>query len=193
MANVISFSLKNARVVEAADFKQSSLYAYFLQNAEARIACADEDKRVITENMRDRLHSLPAVPTSALNAYLNRSNVARQPPEHLIYPFGLNLSQIQAVEQAFSSQISIIEGPPGTGKTQTILNIIANVLLQNKRVAIAEKVSPVGIGIAVEKLKTTLELQYAKARFLAEINNWKQKQAIWIAGCRLSLLKRIGW
>ena len=210
--------IKNAQVLEAADFKQSSVYAYFLQNAEARIACAEEDKRAIAENMRDRLQSLSPVPTSALNAYLNRSNVSRQPPEHFIYPFGMNLSQIQAVERAFTSQLSIIEGPPGTGKTQTILNIIANVLMQNKRVAIVsnnnsavenvyekleqyglghavaklgsnknkadffqnqpslpdapqeEKVSPAAIGAAVEKVKTTLELQYARARYLAEIN-----------------------
>ena len=54
----------------------------------------------------------------------------------LIFPFGLNESQLLAVERAFSSQISVIEGPPGTGKTQTILNIVANILIQNKTVAI---------------------------------------------------------
>ncbi|WP_189022528.1 AAA domain-containing protein [Paenibacillus albidus] len=36
------------------------------------------------------------------------------------------LSQKIALDQAFRSKISIIEGPPGTGKTQTILNILAN-------------------------------------------------------------------
>ncbi len=54
----------------------------------------------------------------------------------LIYPFGINLSQQQAVENSFSSQVSIIEGPPGTGKTQTILNIISNILVQGKTVAV---------------------------------------------------------
>lgn len=32
--------------------------------------------------------------------------------------------------------ISVIEGPPGTGKTQTILNIIANIVMEGKNVAI---------------------------------------------------------
>ncbi|HCK1662647.1 TPA: AAA family ATPase, partial [Escherichia coli] len=60
----------------------------------------------------------------------------RDSPWGLIFPFGLNESQLLAVERAFSSQISVIEGPPGTGKTQTILNIVANILIQNKTVAI---------------------------------------------------------
>lgn len=54
----------------------------------------------------------------------------------VIYPFGSNLSQMRAVENALHNSISIIEGPPGTGKTQTILNIIANLLIRNKTVAI---------------------------------------------------------
>jgi len=35
-----------------------------------------------------------------------------------------------------SNPISVIECPPGTGKTQTILNIIANAIINNKTVAI---------------------------------------------------------
>jgi len=53
-----------------------------------------------------------------------------------IYPFGLNISQKKAVENAFSYDISVIEGPPGTGKTQTILNIIANAVMHKKSVAV---------------------------------------------------------
>lgn len=41
----------------------------------------------------------------------------------LIYPFGFNISQKQAVELAMDNSLSVVEGPPGTGKTQTILNI----------------------------------------------------------------------
>ncbi|EAP4578249.1 DUF2726 domain-containing protein [Salmonella enterica] len=75
-------------------------------------------------------------PDTALHAYCTGQNVKRVGNNHFIFPFGLNESQLLAVERAFSSQISIIEGPPGTGKTQTILNIIANILIRNKTVAI---------------------------------------------------------
>ena len=54
----------------------------------------------------------------------------------VIYPFGLNLSQEKAVTNALKNQISIIEGPPGTGKTQTILNILANLIVNDKTVAV---------------------------------------------------------
>ena len=53
-----------------------------------------------------------------------------------VFPFGLNKSQYKAVDNAFSSSVSIIEGPPGTGKTQTILTIIANAIMQGKRIAV---------------------------------------------------------
>lgn len=49
----------------------------------------------------------------------------------LIFPFGCNSSQYKAVENAINRKISVIEGPPGTGKTQTILNIIANIIVRN--------------------------------------------------------------
>lgn len=50
--------------------------------------------------------------------------------ETLIFPFGCNSSQYDAVENAIYNKISVIEGPPGTGKTQTILNIIANIIIR---------------------------------------------------------------
>lgn len=53
--------------------------------------------------------------------------------DRIIFPFGANKSQFNAVRNAMSNQITIIEGPPGTGKTQTILNIVANIIKMEKQ------------------------------------------------------------
>jgi superfamily I DNA and/or RNA helicase len=76
-------------------------------------------------------------PRSVLATYLERKPLKREENKlHLIFPFGLNGSQKIATENALKDQISVIEGPPGTGKTQTILNIIANAVINQKTVAV---------------------------------------------------------
>ena len=53
-----------------------------------------------------------------------------------IYPFSTNQSQIRAIEQTFNNKLSVIAGPPGTGKTQVILNLITNAVINNMSVAV---------------------------------------------------------
>jgi len=74
---------------------------------------------------------------SILSKYLNPSKIdSFKNSSSNIFPFGFNLSQETAVSKALTNQVSIIEGPPGTGKTQTILNILANIIMEEKTVAI---------------------------------------------------------
>lgn len=61
-------------------------------------------------------------------------SLAREPL--VIYPFRSNLSQMEAVKTALSEDISLISGPPGTGKTASILNILANIVYQGKSVLV---------------------------------------------------------
>lgn len=76
-------------------------------------------------------------PRSVLSAYLERKPLRNGKTQFQpIFPFGFNLSQKAAVEKALTEQVSVIEGPPGTGKTQTILNIISNAILEGKTVAV---------------------------------------------------------
>jgi hypothetical protein len=54
----------------------------------------------------------------------------------IILPFSFNQSQRAAIENALGNNISVIEGPPGTGKTQTILNLIANIVAKGYTCAV---------------------------------------------------------
>lgn len=65
-------------------------------------------------------------PDSALARYLAGSPIHEERDERLpIFPFSSNLSQREALLQSLRYPISVIDGPPGTGKTQTILNVLA--------------------------------------------------------------------
>lgn len=90
---------------------------------------------------------------SALYSYLSMEDIyKRVKPEKIIFPFSFNLSQREAVVRSFENSIFIIEGPPGTGKTQTILNIIANAVINNKTVAVVSNNNS-AIENVLEKLK----------------------------------------
>ncbi|MGO4188436.1 AAA domain-containing protein [Pseudarthrobacter sp. TAF60_1] len=66
---------------------------------------------------------------SVLDLYLRGDSPASQPgAEEIIFPFSSNLSQREALRKGLTHRISVIDGPPGTGKTQTILNLVANII-----------------------------------------------------------------
>lgn len=77
-------------------------------------------------------------PQSVAAYYSNPTSLPLGPSKHFdsFFPFSFNLSQLDAVDKCFQNPITVIKGPPGTGKTQTILNIIANAVLANKTVAV---------------------------------------------------------
>lgn len=57
----------------------------------------------------------------------------------LIQISNLDESQKNAVLTAFNNKVTVITGPPGSGKTQVISNILANAVLQDKKVLVASK------------------------------------------------------
>ncbi|MGL4745781.1 MAG: AAA domain-containing protein, partial [Dermatophilaceae bacterium] len=68
-------------------------------------------------------------PESALARYLRGARITTsESPAPAIFPFRCNLSQREAVDNALRSSVSVIEGPPGTGKTETILNLLASIV-----------------------------------------------------------------
>lgn len=80
-------------------------------------------------------------------------------------------SQFSAVVDAMDGKNLAIEGPPGTGKSQTITNIIGSALAQGKRVLfVAEKMA------ALEVVKARLD-QAGLGEFALELHSTKARKA----------------
>ncbi|MFE3983332.1 AAA domain-containing protein [Nocardia tengchongensis] len=93
-----------------------------------------------SRSLRDGFANLTFVhPESVLHRLLEGEPIEPQESMQIppIYPFNTNLSQREAIGNALRYPISVIDGPPGTGKTQTILNLLANILAdESKTVAV---------------------------------------------------------
>ncbi len=91
------------------------------------------------------------------------------PPDSLLCTRDADSSQLAAVRAAADGKTFVLEGPPGTGKSQTIANIVADSLARGKRVLfVAEKMA--ALSVVRRRLDRDglgpfcLELHSAKAR-----------------------------
>lgn len=67
-------------------------------------------------------------------------------PEKIFTPLNCDSSQLVAVEASGHAQDFVLEGPPGTGKSETIANIIShNIALGRKVLFVAEKMAALNV------------------------------------------------
>jgi superfamily I DNA and/or RNA helicase len=131
------YSANKVKIVKSAisSEKSNDLFQYLKQIADTVGLTTEEGKNILAYSY-SKITFIPEY--SILANFLNRvqptANNFSKPIE--IFPFGFNVSQKEAVNKAFLSPLSVIEGPPGTGKTQTILNIIANAVMNGQSVAV---------------------------------------------------------
>lgn len=74
-----------------------------------------------------------------LNGSIEQTGPAYDQKNPLIEVLPLNSEQHQAVENALSRKLTIITGPPGTGKSQVVSNLLINAAWQGKRILFASK------------------------------------------------------
>lgn len=92
-------------------------------------------------------------------------------PTDIVLPINADSSQLEAIYEAMHDSTFILHGPPGTGKSQTITNIIANALYKGKRVLfVAEKMAALSV---VQNRLAALGL----APFCLEIHSNKTKKS----------------
>ena len=92
-------------------------------------------------------------------------------PEKIFCPLPADSSQLSAVMAAVKGKDFVLIGPPGTGKSQTICNLIAQCLAEGKRVLfVSEKIA--ALDVVYRRLREVklgefcLELHSSKARKL---------------------------
>ena len=139
---------------------ESSLLDSPFKNVFEYLCLVSEISQIETEkgeiiSLRDRYNAVRSIFSNSLLYSFCRPDTfntgrLKQTPL-LLFPFGCNESQFNAVSNALSGKLSVIKGPPGTGKTQTILNIIANMLINEKACLVVSNNNP-AVENVVEKL-----------------------------------------
>jgi len=78
---------------------------------------------------------------TSLGTWLSRQTIDSPPADQqpLLEALPLNSEQRQAVRQALSNPLTVITGPPGTGKSQVVTSILVNAAWQGKTVLFASK------------------------------------------------------
>ncbi|GAO44733.1 DUF3320 domain-containing protein [Flavihumibacter petaseus] len=100
-------------------------------------------------------------------------------PANVALPISTDSSQLQAIVSASKGRSFVLHGPPGTGKSQTITNMIANALYEGKRVlfvaakkaaldVVESRLESIGIG------PFCLELHSNKSRKSAVLEQLKE-------------------
>lgn len=95
-------------------------------------------------------------PNSAYNqtsSFIESGKLDRELPAGEIFtPLNCDSSQLVAVDASTKNQDFVLEGPPGTGKSETIANIIAhNISLGRKVLFVAEKIA--ALNVVYKRLK----------------------------------------
>ena len=114
-----------------ADLEQN-LEAFAANDLVAAIAGVREAREALGERLDDPPPNLPDT----------------EPPDSEYLVLDADASQHQAINRALAGQSEVIWGPPGTGKSQTIANLIAALIANSKRVLfVAQKQAAVEVVI----------------------------------------------
>lgn len=104
-------------------------------------------------------------------------------PADIVLPINADSSQLEAIYEGVNNRTFVLHGPPGTGKSQTITNIIANALYRGKRVLfVAEKMAALSVVqtrlAAIGLNPFCLELHSNKAKKSAILSQLKETSEV---------------
>lgn len=154
-------------------------FAKFILWSDLNKNLAEFKKNKIVDSLMNGHLTFPAEPIELSAPFIDEVEANRS----VIYPVSSDASQSLAVLGSCQGRSFVLHGPPGTGKSQTITNIIANALLQDKRVLfVAQKMAALEV---VEKRLNNigigsfcLELHSNKARKKAVLDQLEASMKI---------------
>lgn len=127
----------------------------------------------------------------------NNSNLNAEQDFSVFFPLPYNKEQKQIYDNYLKNRITVVTGPPGTGKSHTIVNILCSLLAQGKRVLVTAQTDK-ALESLLDKIPTTfddliftkIQLEVDKTRFSLEksINNIR---SILIDDFHLNIEKKI--
>ena len=110
----------------------------------------------------------------------NNSNLNAEQDFSVFFPLPYNKEQKQIYDNYLKNRITVVTGPPGTGKSHTIVNILCSLLAQGKRVLVTAQTDK-ALESLLDKIPSTfddliftkIQLEVDKTRFSLEksINN----------------------
>ncbi len=108
-------------------------FSRFTMWRDVRENMAEFQKNPVVSSLLNNVSSVPVLPSS-----LKGEDEAE--PSQTLSPLPADSSQFEAVAYSQTGNTFVLHGPPGTGKSQTITNMIANALYEGKQVLfVAEK------------------------------------------------------
>lgn len=135
-ARAVKGSLNGHRFAATVDPAEEGVHdalAVFLPTGSSFTAGAVRDLDAIAAWSEDRLSRTALAPLIGLP---HRAEIVPRPP---INTGPLNLEQIEAAGRGMTAPLSVVTGPPGTGKSQVIVAIAATALWDGQRVLVASK------------------------------------------------------
>jgi very-short-patch-repair endonuclease len=104
------------------------------------------ERSPFTIGLESELKHLAGLPVTGLNETAlghwfdgGAGCAAPQSEEPLLEVLPMNLEQRQAVQSALSRPLTVVTGPPGTGKSQVVTNLLVNAAWQGRKVLFASK------------------------------------------------------
>jgi very-short-patch-repair endonuclease/RecA/RadA recombinase len=99
------------------------------------------------------LRDTSALPNEIWRVILDRNIEIKEEEnyEDLLEITALNDEQRSAIKSTFNNTLTVVTGPPGTGKSQIVLNIVANALLHGESVLFGSKLHK-AVDVVIERL-----------------------------------------